>query len=186
MIYLGYSHNLITQLDEKTIPSLLAKAKRDDKSRYAKRTDSGDNWSIYRIGVLELLNSDDLYIYFKVKDYKVSLRIVGFKPTLEYMNDNYKYPTVESAVKATIDYCYKHNDVEVSCTCPDFKYRFAYMASAQDYILGNPEVRPAKLRNPKNKVGICKHIIKVLNAPSKWVKPVATVLKNYLKNGNRK
>lgn len=179
MISSGY----LSYLNEKTIPELLRKAKRDDPARYARRTDSKEDWKLYRIGVIELYETDDLVLYFLVKGYRVSVRLIDFKPILDFVLDHYKYKDdIKSAVDYAVRFCYKHNDVDVDCECADFKYRFAYMATKKDYKFGDPEDRPATKRNPKDKVGLCKHIIKILNAPSRWLRPIESALRNYAKS----
>ena len=182
MILSGY----LPSLEEKTIPELLRKARKDDPERYARRTDSKEDWKLLRIGIIELYETDDLVLYFLVHDYRVSVRLIDFKVILDSIIENHKYRSdIKSAVDYAIKFCYKHNDVDVSCDCPDFRYRFAYMATKGDYKFGDPEDRPATKRNPKNKVGICKHIAKILNAPSRWIRPVASALKNYAKSTSR-
>ena len=55
-------------------------------------------------------------------------------------------------------------DIKVSCQCPDFKYRFAYIASKQGYNEGPNETREASITNPTdNKGAACKHILAVLS-----------------------
>ncbi len=52
----------------------------------------------------------------------------------------------------------------VSCDCEDFMYRWEYALSlygATDIINSNGE--PAKIRNPNNRPGVCKHIYKILS-----------------------
>ena len=78
-------------LNEYTRKRLLDKAKKDTPEKFKRRTDSGDNWKLERVGLLELTVSNDLYLHFKVKDYRVSLRIMEYKPILEqYLNGRYK------------------------------------------------------------------------------------------------
>lgn len=176
------NNKLSLSLLEKTLPELLRKAKKDDKSRFSRRTESKKDWSILRIDTDSLRKNNDLIIYFKVHNYQVVLRIVDLKVVLDYVSDSSKYKNdIDKIVKYTLDYCLKHNDIEVTCDCPDFTYRFSYMASQKDYKFGDKESRPSLTRNPKNKVGLCKHIILILNAPSKWTKRVSTVLRNYVK-----
>lgn len=51
----------------------------------------------------------------------------------------------------------------VDCTCPDFKFRFAYNTSKQDAsIIGNNSWNKNNGRTPlpiNNKIGLCKHLI---------------------------
>lgn len=62
-----------------------------------------------------------------------------------------------------------HN-VRVRCSCPDFHYRFAHLDDADDSLWGpappqyqrKTEDRPSV--NPNGVTGICKHIIKTVDA----------------------
>ena len=60
-------------LHEYTRKRLLDKAKKETPDKFKRRTDSGENWKLERVGLLGLTVSDDLYLYFKVKDYRASL-----------------------------------------------------------------------------------------------------------------
>lgn len=47
--------------------------------------------------------------------------------------------------------------LKVHCDCKAFRYYYAYTAHKKGFGL-YPELRPADIRNPKNRGGICKHI----------------------------
>lgn len=54
----------------------------------------------------------------------------------------------------------KHKWVQVSCSCPDYLYRWEYanhMHGASEIIFGNGE--PAGATNPENRPGLCKHLL---------------------------
>lgn len=173
-------------LHEYTRKRLLDKAKKDTPDKFKRRTDSGENWKLERVGLLELTVSDDLYLYFKVKDYRVSLRIMNYKPLLQqYLQGKYK-SDVNKAIRKSLDAALRRNHVQVACSCSDFKYRYAYMATQKGYGFDTDENRPALITNPKNKGGICKHQIKILNTPSLWLPKVVTSIKGYLKQVDRK
>jgi hypothetical protein len=58
----------------------------------------------------------------------------------------------------------RHNDVEVSCTCLDFRFRFADFHYKNDSLLGNPPPPYVKKTdrpptNPTKALGACKHVI---------------------------
>lgn len=59
--------------------------------------------------------------------------------------------------------CIKDNDFYVSCSCPDFIYRFNYQSSKKGYGYGKPETRPAKITNPHDRGSVCKHLYAVLD-----------------------
>lgn len=47
--------------------------------------------------------------------------------------------------------------VKVHCDCKAYRFYYAYTADQKGFGL-YPELRPAQIRNPKNKGGICKHL----------------------------
>lgn len=64
--------------------------------------------------------------------------------------------------------------IRIRCSCPDFRYRFAYVATKGDYILGDEETRPARITNPHNKGSMCKHLSAVIGVTSRWRKRVVS------------
>ena len=71
-------------------------------------------------------------------------------------------------------------DILIACTCPDWKYRFAYHASKNGYNGGRPELRAADITNPNDSKGCgCKHVMNVL-ANLDWVVKLATTIFNYI------
>ena len=172
-------------LNEYTRKRLLDKAKKDTPDRFARRTDSGDDWKIERVGLLELSVSDDLYIYFKVHDYRLSLRIIGYKPVLmKYLSGKFK-GDVTKIIKKSLDHSLRYNHIQLSCECPDFRYRYAFMATKLGNGFETNETRPANKTNPSNKGGLCKHSIKILNLPSKWIPKVVPHIRGFIKTIDR-
>lgn len=171
-------------LNEYKKSDLIAKSRKELPNRYSHRSDSGDDWYLQRIGILELNSGiDDLYLYFKVKGkYRVTLVIMGFKPILDkYLTGKYKN-NKKKAISRALFYSLNYCQIKTSCSCPDFKYRFAYMATKKNYATEDTqENRPAKITNPKNKGGLCKHQLRILTLPSKWKPAVISALMNYTK-----
>jgi hypothetical protein len=52
-------------------------------------------------------------------------------------------------------------DLQINCTCPDFRYRFRYMAHQLGYSLFK-EMRFPHIRNPRLEGTVCKHCLAVL------------------------
>lgn len=168
-------------LNEYTTKSLLTRVKRDTPDRVKHRNDSGDNFKLYRVGMAELNLTGDLYLYFKISGYKVGVRFIGFSSVLDKYLDRVKDKSqltkvIMAALKSAIRTCH----IQVSCTCPDFRYRFAYTATLKGFGLDTNETRPATKTNPKNKGGVCKHIIRVLNSPSSWTRTVVPAIRDYI------
>ena len=172
---------------------IISRSKDDQLGRFSSRL-GVNNVSINRVGLLELayLDQPDLDIHFDVSGHSVTISLVNYMKNLrqEYKKNYSKIRNeggmtisksmrkiVEDSLKKAID----NGDIKVNCDCPDFTYRFSYVASKRGYKFGDQEERPAVKRNPKNKGSACKHIIKVLNSPSDWRSLVVTGLVNMLK-----
>lgn len=75
---------------------------------------------------------------------------------------------------------FNSDNVYVHCTCPDWKYRFAYWMTKDDINAGEPENRPSDITNPNNTKGTgCKHVLRVLSNNT-WIIKVASVINNYI------
>lgn len=175
-----------SSLNEYTRIGLMNRAKASSPDRYKRRTDSGDNWSVERVGLLELTISDDLYIYFRVNGYRVGLRIINYKPVLEkYLNGRYKNDRKE-AITRSLKHALNYNNIQIVCECSDFKYRLAYMATQKGYGFDTNETRPAAKTNPNNQIWLCKHQLKVLSFPSRWIPKVIPYINGYLRSVDKK
>lgn len=148
-----------------------------ETSRYASKVTSGIAY--HQINVDELLTrtSQHLDIQFNVKEYVDTIRFENFMPELrrcysqllrkldsDKMSPNQLKSVISKALVLAMDNC----DVKIQCSCPDFAYRFAYVATIGDYKLGTPETRPAMRTNPENKGSMCKHLSAVVGTVSKW------------------
>lgn len=72
-------------------------------------------------------------------------------------------------------------DLRVDCTCPDFKYRFAFYLTKADAKYGTPQTTEPKVRNVKNNKGwVCKHVLAVLYG-KRWVPAAAKAWLSYIK-----
>ena len=170
------------RLDEYTRMDLLNRAKKDDPKRFSRRTDSKEKWELWRVGMQELNLTDDLYLYFKVSDYRVSVVFQKFKPVLmKYANGKFSGNNTKVINKA-LQFAVKNCHILVKCECSDFKYRFAYMATKKKYGFDVNETRPSNKTNPDLKGGLCKHLIAILNQPSKWLPYVVPAIRDYLSN----
>ena len=76
---------------------------------------------------------------------------------------------------------FSRGDVYIHCTCPDFKYRYAYFSTKNGYNSGAPENVPSDETNPHDELGsCCKHALCVLSNTS-WLMKVASVINRYIK-----
>ena len=73
------------------------------------------------------------------------------------------------------------DNVYISCSCPDWKYRMAYWATKNQHNSGQPEVRPSDITNPSDSKGAgCKHSLLVISNLD-WMMKIASVINNYIK-----
>ena len=64
--------------------------------------------------------------------------------------------------------------------CADWKYRYAYVGTKNNYKYGKKELRPADIRNPRDDIGaFCKHLAAILSNKN-WVNKVATRVTDWL------
>lgn len=75
-------------------------------------------------------------------------------------------------------------DLRVDCTCPDFKYRFAYWLTQADAKYGQQQTVKPKVRNVHNNKGyVCKHVLAVLYG-KRWVPAAAKAWLSYIKDNH--
>ena len=76
--------------------------------------------------------------------------------------NTYLYDESDATIKDRIKLALL-GDVEVYCDCPAFLYYgFSYMLTQLDAKYGDEENRYPKVRNPKNKGSVCKHLYSIL------------------------
>jgi hypothetical protein len=171
-------------LNEWTRKQLINKSKYDKYDRFSRRTSiDKKDVKISRVGLLELTaRSVHLDIYFTIKDYKVSVRFINFMNILRKYAKYKKYKgKIRPAVTDAFNFALEKSDIEIACTCPDFKYRFAHAATKNKFIFGDEEDRPSNKTNPNTRGAGCKHILKVISAPSDWKSVVITSVINAIK-----
>lgn len=176
----SFSHNR-KRIDEVNRTNMVGKVKAQSPDRYNKRLHyhSGE----CAVNLSEFLSKDIIVIMVKVAEYDCIISYKGLlaeiarqvaKSSTHFAN----FDIVRDAVNKAID---KDNDIKVDCSCPDFKYRFAYWATKYGYKYGKPETRPAKVRNPGDDIGaMCKHLTSVL-ANKRWLRKAATDINEFMR-----
>lgn len=161
-------------LNEITKAGLLFIFKKDTPDRFRRRlkvsVSSISDINFYRLrdeGVLEFTID---VVGHRGTIYSVTIEMNEFVKILREAVENQKplYRAVERAIRN----CLNRADIKVNCTCPDFIYRFAYVATIKQFKSGQPELRPALQTNPDNKGSVCKHIARVLMGTDKWIRPL--------------
>lgn len=119
-------------------------------------------------------------VHGETDNYEVEVLFEGvcdnIKREVKKNKNKFEYKCV---YRALIDAINKQ-DIYIACSCPDWKYRFAYWATKDRYNGGRPEVRVADITNPNNTKGAgCKHTIAVLYNLD-WAMKLATSISNYV------
>ena len=175
----GSNHSSIfLEVDRK---NLVGKTKKQSPGRYARRV-GYKPLSFRSISFDSLFKKDEFIINVPVGDYICTIAFKGLMEQLKYVLNHQPKPnlTLQTVIKA-IARAIDAEDILVDCTCPDFKYRFAYWATKYGYKYGKPENRPAKITNPNDKLGaMCKHLTSILSN-KKWTVKVASVLNEFIK-----
>ena len=180
------------KLNEKTRAELLSKSKSADivksygTTRYGRRNIQhiyNPKSSLNKLDQNALWKSDSLSFFIPVQgetdNYTVQVLFEGILKDInqELKLNSYKleYKVFYKAIIKAIN----RQDIYVSCTCADFKYRQAYWASKDRYNSGTPQIVPSKVTNPNDSKGAgCKHIMKVL-ADLDWALDLASCINNY-------
>lgn len=148
-------------ISEITRVELLDRAKGDTRARFDRRLTIGDDEiRYYPVDVSRFLRRDQLRFPFRVRDYDVDVEVEG---VLGYVRENLggrnlNYRNMRSLLYRSLD----EGDVKVNCSCPDFRYRFAYAATEGGFKEGADETRPSDVTNPNLRGGVCKHLIRIL------------------------
>lgn len=113
-------------------------------------------------------------------NYLVRIKFGGFLDLLKNQIDRQNgVLNLRAITRALLD-GFNQEDVYISCSCPDWRFRGNFWATMKDINSGVPERRPSKITNPRNDLGPgCKHIMLVL-ANNSWLIKVARVINNYI------
>lgn len=180
-------------LTEDKRTELVAQGRKGEKeldgfSRYEKRIRSKIAPSVKqynKINMDNLFRNNILTVSIDIKgetdNYIVTISFGGFLDELhEQLQKNNDKLELKVIIRALVN-AFNSDNVYLRCSCPDFKYRFAFWASKNDIITGDKETRPSKITNPRNSKGpACKHVMLVLANHSFLIK-VASVINNYIK-----
>lgn len=182
------------KLQEAKRSELISKSKRGDnyksrpgENRYKRRMKSKVSTTVRDYNDIDMnkfFKNDMLSLSIKVHgetdDYLVRITfghiLDEIQRQVEQNNGNFEIKCIlRSLVKA-----FNSDDVYISCSCPDFMFRFSFWATKNNYNSGEPENRPADITNPTDSKGAgCKHIMLVLSNTS-WVMKLAICIKNYV------
>lgn len=140
-------------------------------------------------------NKIDMNAFWKGDILEVGIEVIGetdtYIVTLDFENilynlkkevkDNKNVFNFKVIYKALVK-AFNDDDVYISCSCFDWKYRFGYVATKNKYSSQlPPELRPSNITNPKDDKGAgCKHTLLLLSNTG-WLVKIASVIYNYVK-----
>lgn len=134
----------------------------------------------FEIDILDV----DISVTGETDDYIVSLTF-GFV----WKNYDKTKPFSEKNIRDAITRAFRNEDILLYCSCPDFRYRYAYIATQQGYIIdeSHSEYRPAKITNPNDSLGsACKHVLLVLMQGHAWIYQLANTTYKYVQRIKRR
>jgi len=117
----------------------------------------------------------------ETNNYVVSVTFKGILDAILQEIKSNKYKLEYKCIYRAIINAINRQDIYINCTCPDFYYRFSYVATQGRYMAGAAQGIPAKITNPDNALGAgCKHTLNVIGNLN-WAVMLATAIYNYIK-----
>ena len=181
-----YIHNTLCEV---TRLDMIRAAKNQSPDRFIKKNNYTTR-DFKNVNFKKLMIEDEFLTVLRVGDYVVSVAFEGAFEELQDLVKSMRGPNrvqrlsltvVQEALSRALD----TEDLYVSCSCADFKYRFRYFASQKNYLFGKPiETRKPKYKKTNmddNKGYVCKHILAVLYG-KRWVPFAAKAWLSYMKS----
>lgn len=179
--------NYKTPLNEITRWDILRRSQQQSPERFTKK-------QFYRakdfnnVDFEELFNSDSFVWRSRVGDYIVTISFEGPFANLYNQVRNWsgrnRWKRIDlKLLTKCLSQALDEEDIQIDCTCPDFKYRFAFWLSRPnvDAKYGVKQNRPPTVRNVKNNKGYCcKHVLSVLYG-KRWVPAAAKAWLSYIR-----
>ena len=144
----------------------------------------------------ELYSNDSFVARMSVSKYDVIIAFEGAFQNLAYETRNIRKnrrkgwlsKVSDAQLKKMLTDCISraldNEDLQVSCTCSDFQYRFHYWLSQPDVdaVYGMKQNVAPEVRNVNNNQGyVCKHVLAALFG-KRWAIAAAKVWASYIKN----
>lgn len=174
------------KLDEVLRSQMIKSSKLQSPDRLA-RSKKYSAKDFKNVNFRQLMERDTFTWIAKVGDHTVAISFEGPFEDLRYYVKSMRGPNrlkriTVKLVAAALSKSLDENDLYVSCTCPDYKYRFAYHCTQADCKFGKQQnVAPKyKQTNKDNSKGlICKHLLSVLIG-KRWVNSAAKAWLSYM------
>lgn len=175
----------ITSVLEYSSRELLDLSRHDTPERYKRRLE---------IGPTKVIDSSIDYdtgnaiIRLITHDHEQELQVQDFvglvaEEILTKYKDGIPRTQLVRVVKVAMRLLLEHGDILVDCACPDYKYRFNWLAKNYGFALRDRIVGydyPPDKANPRKIGGICKHITKCLSRQTQWSDQASRKLINQL------
>lgn len=177
-------------LNEITRWEILNRSKREAPVRYKKK---GNYKSYYtardftNIDFEQLFTNDTFVWKSRVGDY---ITVVSFEGAFANLyskvgswNGKNRWKRIDLKLLTTcLSHALDEEDLYLSCTCDDFRYRFDYWLSQAGGKYGQLQNKPPKVRNVKNNKGyVCKHLLSSLHG-KKWIPAAAKAWLEYIRS----
>lgn len=163
-------HSLLESdaLLEKTRQELLKKQKSETPERILR----SHAYSVSQISIdSDAFLNDWLVIKTKIsgnnKTYEDAIAFKGVTTDLiESIKNSPSHVVNSKSIIKSIHASLDKQDVYIDCSCPDFKYRYAYFATKDKFKWGKLQNSNGKeIRNPNNDIGcMCKHLYALLRS----------------------
>lgn len=186
-----------TPLNEITRQDILRRSKTESESsklRYMKM--KFYSAKDIEIDFSELYSNDSFVARMSVSKYDVIIAFEGAFQNLAYETRNIRKnrrkgwlsKVSDAQLKKMLTDCISRSldneDLQVSCTCSDFQYRFHYWLSQPDVdaVYGMKQNVAPEVRNVNNNQGyVCKHVLAALFG-KRWAIAAAKVWASYIKS----
>lgn len=174
------SHSLL----EVSRNDLVTKSRVQSRTRFQKRL----NYQVsnFRGVDLQQLFENDYFVFqTPIKNYVCTIAFPGvftaLKDVVKATNRRIDKINLQMVIKALRVAFDATDDVKVNCTCPDFYYRYSYVATQNGYKYGKPQTIPADITNPNDNIGsTCKHL-SLLLSNKRWLTKAASVVNAFIK-----
>lgn len=176
-----------TPLNEITRWEIIRRSQRESPERFKKGTKLYRPKDFNNVDFENLFTNDSFVWSSRVGDYIVTVSFEGAFENLYQVvrgwsgKNRWKRITLRILTDC-LSKALDEEDLQVACSCDDFKYRFDYWLSRPD-IDGKYGVRQnvaPKVRNVKNNKGyVCKHLLSVLYG-KRWVPAAAKAWLQYI------
>lgn len=179
-------HNDKSPLTEITRSEYLRASKIKSPERYKKLKNYYKQKNMLKeLDFAKLFNNDEFVWRQIIGDYDVIIAFEGAFYELQQRTKGWGgVNRIKRITKKLLTECISTaldtEDLYVSCSCDDFKYRFNFWLSQAGGKYGPLETRPPKVRNVNNNKGyVCKHILNALHG-KRWVIAAASAWLEYI------